>query len=142
MKTRRLRFGRRGAARAAALLLAIGLAAACGFGKEDTSPEGQRAIRDVQEFRLPLGNTVADGVSRWVYAREDANDEITGRMWHAFRSVGLGGPSYHVAFRYDRVAHGDVPVQEKNQEIRFLYRPRDHAVEPENALARHVMGQE
>jgi hypothetical protein len=142
VESRVFRFGRRGAGGAALLALALGLIAACAFDKEDTSPEGRQAILAVQSYRLPLGNTVADGVTTWIYARQDSGDEIKGRTWHAFQRVSPWDKSYRVAFRYERITHGDIAVQTRDDEIRFVYRVKTGAVEPENELARHVMGRD
>ena len=119
------------------LLMAIGLAAACALG-EDASPQGKDAIRAVQMHRLPGGNTVADAVATWIYENEGRGDEIKDRTWHAFRRLSPGDPSYRVIFRYDRFVHGDVPVEARANEIRFLYRVSGSVVEPDSTLARQI----
>ena len=142
------------------LLMAIGLAAACALG-EDASPQGKDAIRAVQMHRLPGGNTVADAVATWIYENdstwqcltgqtpqsiatvkgyenEGRGDEIKDRTWHAFRRLSPGDPSYRVIFRYDRFVHGDVPVEARANEIRFLYRVSGAVVEPDSTLARQI----
>jgi hypothetical protein len=122
----------------AAIALAAMLAAGCGFTSEDTSPRGKAIILAVQTHRLPLGMTVADGVANYIYSREQVGDEIRGRTWHAFKRVTPGEEAYRVVFRFDRVAHGDVPVTDVGSEIRFLYNADRKTLEPENNLARLV----